>query len=464
MSQEKKHTDDIFKDKFKDFNIEPAPAIWDNIESSVAASRRKKLILTPIIGIAASLLILAIPTWYFNFNPFSESKEIYTELISQDSTENNATVSEKEILNNQQKVEQPDSSTRKNVQGDKPDPATNIKKDVFSSKDDINKIKDESINGNNSTSIATVSDKKDSDYNSNLISSKDEQIKFVRSRKVIVVSTEMAFDGKRSLALGTNLDIPSKIKWNRDYNIIRENLAFINKEKKTIRNKMGIHLDLGQSGSGSGSSYVYHPLENSFHKSDLGPFASREATVAKPSVKLKNDFGISLELPVYKNISIVSGIRYLSFSDDKSQGEEMIASLGSIKDMEDIYIKNIDKLPTEISQSFSNIEIPLQLKYYIINKRLSVYISGGMGLNILVNNKADIILSDKSVVETKTNNLSRTTYSSIVGLGISYNFNDWIYLSIEPKYRHYFKSFSDNKAIEIKPDITNISFGVGFKF
>ena len=55
------HTNDIFKQKFEDFNIEPSPQVWSNIKDSIAREKRNKIIIISTVSIAASLLLLLLP-------------------------------------------------------------------------------------------------------------------------------------------------------------------------------------------------------------------------------------------------------------------------------------------------------------------------------------------------------------------------------------------------------------------
>ncbi len=437
MNNKIKYTDDIFKDKLKDFNIEPPLAVWDNIERGMLARKRKRFIIAPIVGIAASLFILIIPAWLLNFNPFSANNEVSGDFLSQNS--------EKEYIYNEDDeiTSYPDSICDDGLNS----LDTKLNKLVVACKN---------TNGNSNNLLQEVEGGV----------AFDKCLNKVKDLNVIVVPTKNGdADDNVLLALNNKLSIPSRIKKDSDYEIIKRNIAFLEK-KKEKRLKSGLRLDMGQSKISGHSNNIlalkesYMPNDNIFNVSP----APAPAVTTKPSVKLKNDFGISMELPLRKNLAFISGVRYLSFRDDKLPEDIDFPSLGSVKDMDDILNDENDIYVTKFKQSFGNIEIPIQIKYYILNNRLSVYCAGGVGLNFLVNNRANVTISNNSTVKSKTNDMADISYSGIIGVGISYNINEKLYVSIEPKYRHYLSSLSDNSLIKIKPKATNVSFGLGFKF
>lgn len=449
MTQEKKHTNDIFKNKFKDFNIEPAPAVWDNIESSMLSSRRKKIILTPLIGIAASLVLLAIPTWFYYFNPFTGEETTNTILAEKESpvikTEKIEETDNTETVKTEQSI---DSGAGK---------SENIEEEYLN----VNK-------GDNKLAVKETVKKQpgspDSNYSTTIKRNKGNDIIIANTSRKVIVPVGGISDENSFLAINANIKFPKKLNYNNEIDRIRFNLAQINKAKDKYTNSSKIQLDLGQARSVSGPGYNYPTRENILKMTDFATVESRVIKLTKPSVKLTTDIGIHVDIPINKRLSFVSGIRYLSYKDDKERSELAIPVLGTVKDIDRSIITIDSKIIKEIDQSFANIEIPLQLKYYIFNKKLSIFVSGGLGYNILIKNNADIIYEDNSVVKSETEDLSKSTYSGILGLGISYKVSNKIYLSIEPRYRHYFKSFSNNADIEIKPNITNLSFGLGFIF
>ncbi len=52
-----KEFDDLFRSKLGDFETEPSAQVWQNIDAELDRKRRKKSIF-PMLGIAASIIVL----------------------------------------------------------------------------------------------------------------------------------------------------------------------------------------------------------------------------------------------------------------------------------------------------------------------------------------------------------------------------------------------------------------------
>lgn len=410
------HTDDIFKQKFEEFNIEPSKELWDNIEKSMAREKRKKILIISSIGIAASLLLLLIPSWFFNKSSFNERNNLYTK------TNKYTTIEEDKST----KVESPNYKKKKNN--------SNI---------NIREIKDVLL------SQKSIKDKKSNKQQS-------------QTRTIII-----PFDGLRNndlLTLNNEITIPTYLKENKELERIRKNIYLLQRSKETIKIQTKIQLNVGKSRTTdiSTTDNLYRNLNIS--KNEFTDPKISSSNIIKSAVKIKNDFGINLEIPIKNRISLLTGVKYLSFTDDKDKTNTTNAVLGPIKDINEIIGGVKYKFIKEVKQEFSNIEIPIALKYYIINRKFSVYISGGVGLNLLIDNNADIILSDDSKYKSETEDLASLSWSGLIGFGVSYNINKTFYLSVEPHFRHYFNSLNKNNSYSIKPNISNFSFGLGFRF
>ena len=61
------NTDSIIREKLKDFSASPPQHVWDNVQASLAAQkRRKRVAYIAWISAAAVVLLAFIGGWYFN--------------------------------------------------------------------------------------------------------------------------------------------------------------------------------------------------------------------------------------------------------------------------------------------------------------------------------------------------------------------------------------------------------------
>src|SRR5215217_1118500 len=69
MEMQDKEFDQLFNSKLKDFEVEPAPMVWDNIAAELDGKKESKRSLVPYLGVAASVIVLvAASVLFFNLN------------------------------------------------------------------------------------------------------------------------------------------------------------------------------------------------------------------------------------------------------------------------------------------------------------------------------------------------------------------------------------------------------------
>lgn len=110
------------------------------------------------------------------------------------------------------------------------------------------------------------------------------------------------------------------------------------------------------------------------------------------------------------------------------------------------------------------IEIPLMLRYKIIDKKLNFSFLGGMSTNILVNNNIFIdngneLLKGGSILMARPVN-----YSSSLGLGIGYQISRNLSVEIEPLFKYFLQSYTTNSQISSNPYAFGMFTGVVYRF
>lgn len=122
---------------------------------------------------------------------------------------------------------------------------------------------------------------------------------------------------------------------------------------------------------------------------------------------------------------------------------------------------NIENLP--VYQYFDFLEIPLILKYKIIDSRINLNLSGGLNANILVGNKV-IIENDNRDIYRKTTNINKVNYSSLAGLGIEYSLNTNLFLNFEPRFIYYLNNINENVGVNVHPYSFGAFAGISYLF
>jgi hypothetical protein len=105
-------------------------------------------------------------------------------------------------------------------------------------------------------------------------------------------------------------------------------------------------------------------------------------------------------------------------------------------------------------QYFDYLELPVTVKYKIIDRKLNFSFLGGLITNFLVNN--GVKLKQDGNVESfgTTRNINKVNYQGSVGLGFDYPLMDRLAISLEPRFRYYLN------PIDQRFNVHPYSFGI----
>jgi hypothetical protein len=118
----------------------------------------------------------------------------------------------------------------------------------------------------------------------------------------------------------------------------------------------------------------------------------------------------------------------------------------------------------EFSQVFDLIEIPLYLRYLLIDSKLDVELMGGVNAGVVVGNNAFLDNQYGSQNIGKTRDISTMNVSGTVGLGFSYELGKQFSLAMEPRLNYYLNSLSKNPEVEFKPYRIGFFTGLYYSF
>ncbi len=118
----------------------------------------------------------------------------------------------------------------------------------------------------------------------------------------------------------------------------------------------------------------------------------------------------------------------------------------------------------ELSQVFDLIEIPLYLRYLLVESKLDVELMGGINAGVIVGNRA--FLDNQFGVQRigRTRDISTTNISGTIGLGFSYALNKHFSLGLEPRLNYYMNSISRNPDVEFRPYRIGVYTGLYYAF
>jgi hypothetical protein len=125
---------------------------------------------------------------------------------------------------------------------------------------------------------------------------------------------------------------------------------------------------------------------------------------------------------------------------------------------------SLQPVSTSIDQNFKYLELPMILKYKLVDKTLGINLIGGLSYNFLIGNSVYTTVDGNKYSIGTTHDLNPLTLSSSLGMGMEYNLSGKLSLNLEPTFRYYLNPFSSSTGSFIHPYSFGIFSGVSYKF
>ena len=200
--------------------------------------------------------------------------------------------------------------------------------------------------------------------------------------------------------------------------------------------------------------------------------------------------GLKLSVSANKRFSVQTGLFYSRMGQKTSESgsgvrammlpslqhsDRMIATpLGNIKTRtqgvayrspEAILLSSLSSASSEtIEQTFGTLEIPLHVRYLLNNNKVLFTVSGGVSGNFIVNNKVFLKNGKDKEYIGSTEGIRNFNMSTDIGLGMEYPVTSKIRIMIEPGFKYFLQSLSQNDNIDFKPYLFTFSTGIGIRF
>lgn len=125
---------------------------------------------------------------------------------------------------------------------------------------------------------------------------------------------------------------------------------------------------------------------------------------------------------------------------------------------------NLTYVSNTVRQNFSYLELPITMRYKIVDKTVDVNLIGGVSYNFLVNNSVYTVSNGSKYFIGKTEGLNQMALSSSLGMGMEYKFSGNLYINLEPTFRYYLNPFRNATSSKIHPYSIGIFSGVSYRF
>lgn len=473
---DKKHIDRLFQERFKDFEATPRDAVWKHIEEKINREQKKRSI-TPIwwryAGIAAILALFLTAGGSYFFNKENPNPTTIVDIEDTNTRSSNPSTDTKIVVEgintiksdlknkSEKEINAILNSTEGSSQSATPNPSTHKKANKQPASLLSNKktnLKNNSSTSNNST-VASISEEKEkTSQNSPSLIKIQEAKEVINNASKDNIAIAKAEDKPKG-----NLTIEEALASNKEEVIVHEKNA--NKWRITP-NVAPVYFNSLNEGSSIDPQFNSNSKTGEVNMSYgiNASYAINEKLKVRSGVNKVNLGYNTNNIVTYQSVGLSSGMGAI-------QNLKVNTNNGTFESMSIISGENINARPesfkttnTSINQSFAYIEVPLELQYALINKKLGVNLISGFSSFFLSDNKiySEAETGSRTLLG-EANNINNISYSANFGVGINYQVSKKIDLNLEPMFKYQIKTF-DNTSGDFNPYFIGVYTGFTVKF
>lgn len=223
-----------------------------------------------------------------------------------------------------------------------------------------------------------------------------------------------------------------------------------------------------------------------FSGASQGSPISEEFADNEKSFESKFGLGIGVDYAMNKKLTIRTGISRVDMAYNTN--DISFHSNLSGRETQERTMKNINKNPASsnvviedkpntnsieassiaeetgvLKQELGYIEIPMEISYKLIDKKLGLNFVTGISTLFLSGNKISITSNGMTTEIGEANNLNKVHFSTNIGVGMKYNISKSFDVSVEPMLKYQIKTFSNDSG-NFKPYVMGVYSGFRYKF
>ncbi|MDO6736804.1 outer membrane beta-barrel protein [Wenyingzhuangia sp. 2_MG-2023] len=458
-----KNLEKLYREKLKDLEMNPNPAVWNKIENSLITQKKskRKVIYWCFSGATvAALFLLGLFLYQPHPKELIASKKETTEQSSkkQDSTNtvNNKNTSETNQENNNKTPTNKKTIVKNTVV------ATSEKKQTFSPKK--KEVKQQQTQPTLASIYNSKTQTKKTEFTVVGTNEKHTPVSSIKDKKLITAISKPSIT---DTVLGTQ-------KKNLEKELLAKNpLEEQHDQKDSFRNFWSIAPMISQYvyGSFSDKSTVDPRLDDAEKTGQrTTAYGFNVAYQVSKKIKIKTGIHRITMLQTTNNNALSGVIKISSFqnsspklieSSDSSFDQNANSLTSQIVTLNDELAKSSTQ-NNELEQRFGYIEIPMEANYGLYQtNQLSFYVVGGFSTLFLTENNLEIESNGFSYSEGEATNLNSINFSLNIGTDIEYHFSEKWFLNVNPTFKLQTQTFSKSSNT---PYLFGISSGINFKF
>jgi len=464
---DKKNIDRIFQEKFKDYEVFPETHVWKGIEQELVKKRKRRIVplWLRFAGAAAILIaIISIGSRFYNTND----------------TKNNLPNTISNIDNSEEKKD-----SKKEQQQDKE--KSNVLPDKIQTEEMLITTQQESDQQNSTIQHVTSKNVRiQNNFNNKTTNNDIVEVKevFIQQKTTgqlqdkisnhSEIAEQLQKIDKKHIAL-TDVEQPTK---NQKKDITKEIL-----EQENIEELLETKTKKWSIGSTTGPVYM-----NSLKGSPIDPSLVNNSKSSEVSLS----YGIKVNYKFSDKFSLQSGVQNIDLAYATSNVTVSVSSSlldqsntninFNIKgataqvvssDMHQSQASEVSQIPFRKISPFNNsgslyqklsyVEVPLEAKYALTQKKLGVNLVGGFSTYFLHGNAISINSSGNNIPLGEASNVNDLNFSGNVGLDLNYNISPNLYINTSPMLKYQLNTYSENSG-GFKPYFFGVYAGINYRF
>ncbi|MEE9348914.1 MAG: hypothetical protein V3U80_02595 [Flavobacteriaceae bacterium] len=465
-----KNIDKLFQEKFKNFEQQPNPDLWNGIESKLNASQQKKesyFFIKTISVLAVLGLLTATSFWYINSTEKTNNVE---NVVTQKRGINNSinTSNNNKIIHNNPEVKNTTNTLKKTTK-------TAHSKNAIFKKITNQKRNLIALNKKDSyTKIVTNYESNNTIFNTTTEQSTTSTPIITKDIKRYLNKNIKPFNLPKLQIIDTKIELQDASLMNLQAYLTHT--ASTDFDAKEIANKWQVGPSV--SPIYFGSLTKGSPIDASIANSEKAGSVSYSYGM-KVAYKLTNKWSLqsginNLDLS-YRTRDIKAVSQQVSYNMPPSNINTEISSNnpttnnqitiipketnGSVSP----YFGTATIIPGDIKQDLSYTEIPLELKYNLLGKNLQLQLTGGFSTLFLQKNKITLENNINSLELGEASNLNDLNFTANLGLDVDFKVSNNWYMNFTPSFKYHLNTFSHSSG-GFKPYSLGFYTGMNYKF
>jgi hypothetical protein len=499
MENKNNTTDKYFRDRLGTFETSPPDTAWDNISQLLRTKKKQRMMLL-IFKIAAGMALListGLGVYYLTRNQTDISTRNESSLAQRPDVKAEEYKSSKNS-NNDRIVRQGNENVGTNElnksQADPESFETRMNKSSTSSmKDNIMRVPDDLRNKNLSEESEKNIEIHDIETSSSPVNERELQMKRIINRNLFRLLAEqnkdLNFSGIREsqkiseeealrllLADYSDTEEPEKESAHRwsmggegaplySYRTIKsdeltsENIDNLNKtENGILAYSGGLNVAFSPGRRLTVQSGIYYSRYGQ-EKTQVEQFTNKYYGPVTTTETQKF-------LSITNSTGVISDGAGTGGASNQSSDFDHVSALSERYGMVNASINTENTGVDDISlrQYFDYFEVPIILKYKLIDRKMDLSFSGGMVTNFLFGNSVNLIEDGHSTRIGETTKINQVNYLGSVGLGLEYPLVTNFAITFEPRFRYYLNALDKVSAIDVHPFSFGFFAGINYRF